>query len=84
MMLNVIALSLLHHSSIYTKMGQCSSATRMKRKRRKGDQEGESMKRRRSNKGCLAMVKERRSRFYIARRCILMLLCWHKYANFSS
>ncbi|KAE9612924.1 hypothetical protein Lalb_Chr05g0212131 [Lupinus albus] len=25
------------------------------------------------------MVKERKSRFYIARRCIIMLICWHKY-----
>ncbi|XP_024005666.1 uncharacterized protein LOC112082279 [Eutrema salsugineum] len=60
-------------------MGQCSSTTKMRRKRKR--EEGgcsESMER---NKGCLAMVKERRSRFYIARRCILMLLCWHKYAN---
>ncbi|CAL9228365.1 unnamed protein product [Arabidopsis halleri] len=60
-------------------MGQCSSTTKMRRKRKRGE-EGcrESMER---NKGCLAMVKERRSRFYLARRCILMLLCWHKYAN---
>ncbi|KAF8043379.1 hypothetical protein BT93_A1654 [Corymbia citriodora subsp. variegata] len=29
--------------------------------------------------GCWAMVREQRSRFYIARRCIVMLLCWHKY-----
>ncbi|EOX90732.1 ROTUNDIFOLIA like 6, putative [Theobroma cacao] len=32
-------------------------------------------------RGCLAMVKERRSRFYIARRCLVMLLCWHKYGK---
>ncbi|CAL0311440.1 unnamed protein product [Lupinus luteus] len=25
------------------------------------------------------MVKEHKSRFYIARRCIMMLICWHKY-----
>ncbi|AEE86564.1 hypothetical protein AtNW77_Chr4g0315121 [Arabidopsis thaliana] len=61
-------------------MGQCSSATKMRRKRKREEECcRESMERR--NKGCLAMVKERRSRFYIARRCILMLLCWHKYAN---
>ncbi|XP_023633688.1 uncharacterized protein LOC111829243 [Capsella rubella] len=61
-------------------MGQCSSTTRTRRRKRKRQEEGcrESMGR---NKGCLAMVKERRSRFYIARRCVLMLLCWHKYAN---
>ncbi|XP_019088293.1 PREDICTED: uncharacterized protein LOC109127649 [Camelina sativa] len=61
-------------------MGQCSSTTRMRRKRKRGEEEAcrESMERAR---GCLAMVKERRSRFYIARRCIHMLLCWHKYAN---
>ncbi|XP_021274878.1 uncharacterized protein LOC110409752 [Herrania umbratica] len=32
-------------------------------------------------RGCLAMVKEQRSRFYIARRCLVMLLCWHKYGK---
>ncbi|KAF8101533.1 hypothetical protein N665_0204s0030 [Sinapis alba] len=58
-------------------MGQCSSTTKMKRKRKRDREEGC----RESNRGCLAMVKERRCRFYIARRCILMLLCWHKYAN---
>ncbi|KAF8101101.1 hypothetical protein N665_0210s0036 [Sinapis alba] len=62
-------------------MGQCSSTTKMRRKRKRGEEEGcresSSVEK---NRGCLAMVKERRSRFYIARRCILMLLCWHKYA----
>lgn len=32
--------------------------------------------------GCLAMVKEQRSRFYIARKCVVMLLCWHKYSKY--
>lgn len=27
------------------------------------------------------MAKEYRSRFYILRRCVAMLLCWHKYAK---
>ncbi|KAG2696580.1 hypothetical protein I3843_07G062700 [Carya illinoinensis] len=31
--------------------------------------------------GCLATVKEKRSRLYIARKCAVMLLCWHKYGN---
>jgi hypothetical protein len=25
------------------------------------------------------MVKEHKSRFYIIRRCVMMLICWHKY-----
>lgn len=33
--------------------------------------------------GCLAAVKERRSRLYIARKCVVMLLCWHKYGKYS-
>ena len=32
-----------------------------------------------NDKGCFAMIKEHKSRFYIVRRCILMLICWHKY-----
>ncbi|KAG2243374.1 hypothetical protein Bca4012_015696 [Brassica carinata] len=61
-------------------MGQCSSTTKMRRKRKRENKGGcrESTER---SRGCLMMVKEKRSRFYIARRCILMLLCWHKYAN---
>ncbi|KAF8697812.1 hypothetical protein HU200_035300 [Digitaria exilis] len=30
-------------------------------------------------KGCLAVAREQRSRFYIFRRCVAMLVCWHKY-----
>ncbi|KAI4298699.1 hypothetical protein L6164_032227 [Bauhinia variegata] len=29
-------------------------------------------------KRCLAAAKEQRSRFYILKRCIIMLLCWQK------
>ncbi|EOY28713.1 Uncharacterized protein TCM_030235 [Theobroma cacao] len=32
-------------------------------------------------KRCLTMAKEQRSRFYILRRCVIMLLCWQKYGN---
>ncbi|OAY84579.1 hypothetical protein ACMD2_03631 [Ananas comosus] len=31
--------------------------------------------------GCLAMAKEKRSRLYILRRCVVMLLCWNKYGK---
>ncbi|CAH8344973.1 unnamed protein product [Eruca vesicaria subsp. sativa] len=62
-------------------MGQCSSTTKMRRKRRREEEEGYRESSAEKSRGCLAMVNERRSRFYIARRCILMLLCWHKYAN---
>jgi len=30
-------------------------------------------------RGCLALAREQRSRFYIFRRCVAMLVCWHKY-----
>ncbi|KAL3723676.1 hypothetical protein ACJRO7_035789 [Eucalyptus globulus] len=33
--------------------------------------------------GCWAMVREQKSRFYIARRCIVMLLCWHIYGKLN-
>ncbi|CAO2829477.1 unnamed protein product [Amaranthus hypochondriacus] len=40
------------------------------------EKENQNHRRWRSN-GCWAIVKEQRSRFYIARKCIWMLLCWH-------
>ncbi|KAG8651132.1 hypothetical protein MANES_07G133164v8 [Manihot esculenta] len=30
---------------------------------------------------CSRLVKEHRTRFYILRRCIVMLICWHKYSE---
>ncbi|KAI4298700.1 hypothetical protein L6164_032227 [Bauhinia variegata] len=33
-------------------------------------------------KRCLAAAKEQRSRFYILKRCIIMLLCWQKYEQY--
>lgn len=30
---------------------------------------------------CSSLVKEQRARFYIMRRCVSMLLCWHKYGD---
>ncbi|CAN6698870.1 unnamed protein product [Malus baccata var. baccata] len=33
--------------------------------------------------GCWSMIREKRSRFYIARRCVVMLLCWQKYGKIS-
>ncbi|OMO83443.1 hypothetical protein COLO4_22503 [Corchorus olitorius] len=69
-----------------TLMGQCASAGAATSRGRRPDDcscggvvvsvsESERLQ------GCLAMVNERRSRFYIARRCIVMLLCWHKYGK---
>ncbi|EFH40898.1 predicted protein [Arabidopsis lyrata subsp. lyrata] len=29
---------------------------------------------------CRNMAKEHKSRFYIMKRCVLMLVCWHKHA----
>ena len=28
---------------------------------------------------CARLVKEQRARFYIIRRCVIMLICWHEY-----
>ncbi|KAF0918665.1 hypothetical protein E2562_025595 [Oryza meyeriana var. granulata] len=28
---------------------------------------------------CARLVKEQRARFYIMRRCVTMLVCWHEY-----
>ncbi|XP_057978934.1 small polypeptide DEVIL 11-like [Malania oleifera] len=30
---------------------------------------------------CARLVKEQRARFYIMRRCVTMLLCWHDYPD---
>ncbi|XP_026379269.1 uncharacterized protein LOC113273914 [Papaver somniferum] len=36
-----------------------------------------SSKRRRLSRGLGGVLKEQRSRLYIIRRCVVMLLCWH-------
>ncbi|KVI02960.1 DVL-like protein [Cynara cardunculus var. scolymus] len=36
---------------------------------------------RRSSSRCIAAVREKRSRFYIVRKCIVMLVFWHKYGK---
>ncbi|KAL7213532.1 hypothetical protein ACSBR2_016127 [Camellia fascicularis] len=53
-------------------MGQCYSSPSSSQEHN-SDQQNSSLR-----KKCLATVKEYRSRFYIARRCIVMLLCWQK------
>ena len=35
---------------------------------------------RRIGRRCLAIAKQQRTRFYILRRCISILLCWHAHA----
>ncbi|KAM0031870.1 hypothetical protein Hdeb2414_s0016g00498831 [Helianthus debilis subsp. tardiflorus] len=30
---------------------------------------------------CARLVKEQRARFYIMRRCVSMLVCWHDYGD---
>ncbi|KAL5557468.1 hypothetical protein UlMin_039704 [Ulmus minor] len=55
-------------------MGQCVS----RQEKQKGGGEVEETK----ENGCLAMVKEKKSRFYIARKCLMMLICWHKYSKY--
>lgn len=29
---------------------------------------------------CASLVKEQRARFYIMRRCVVMLICWRDYS----
>lgn len=41
---------------------------------------GSSSSSRRIGKRCLLIAKQQRTRFYILRRCITMLLCWHAHA----
>ncbi|CAL0301451.1 unnamed protein product [Lupinus luteus] len=30
---------------------------------------------------CARLVKEQRARFYIMRRCVIMLICWREYSD---
>ncbi|KAI9165377.1 hypothetical protein LWI28_012959 [Acer negundo] len=70
-------------------MGQCTSSSSIKRRSKdKEEEEEEEMKEEGNDEsktnGCLCLVstvKEKKSRFYIARRCAVMLLCWHKYGK---
>lgn len=67
-------------------MGQCHSAASSTQERRRhgtDDDEEESSTSSGLKKRCVAMAKEQRSRFYILRRCIVMLLCWHKYNKYQ-
>ncbi|WJZ95875.1 hypothetical protein VitviT2T_014613 [Vitis vinifera] len=57
-------------------MGQCYSATPTQGSHCHHE-ESSSLKKR-----CLAKAKEQRSRLYILRRCVIMLLCWHKYGKY--
>ncbi|GKV44137.1 hypothetical protein SLEP1_g51351 [Rubroshorea leprosula] len=60
-------------------MGQCTSRTVI---RSGGERWEDCVVSSSERAGCLAVMKEYRSRFYIARRCIIMLLCWQKYGKY--
>ncbi|KAG6550161.1 hypothetical protein Mapa_008118 [Marchantia paleacea] len=67
-------------------MGQCYTAQQKPRERwikksGKGGPAGRYSQRESYGNGCFALVREQRARFYIIRRCITMLLCWHKYGG---
>nr|P0DO27.1 RecName: Full=Small polypeptide ROTUNDIFOLIA LIKE 1; Short=OsRTFL1; Short=Small polypeptide ROT-FOUR-LIKE 1 [Oryza sativa Japonica Group] len=64
-------------------MRQCASASSSTS--RPPEAAGEEGKRRRRRRGWLlqAAAREQRSRFYIFRRCVAMLLCWYKYRNIT-
>nr|KYP66644.1 hypothetical protein KK1_012946 [Cajanus cajan] len=40
--------------------------------------DGGSVQSKTTRHGCFGMVKEYKSRFYIVRRCVRLLICWHK------
>ncbi|KAK6793401.1 hypothetical protein RDI58_006854 [Solanum bulbocastanum] len=68
-------------------MGQCVSSTftcdehrRPISWRNKDDRQKLDNKKHKVS-SCYAMIKEQRSRFYIIRRCIIMLIFWHKYSK---
>ncbi|KAG4973482.1 hypothetical protein JHK87_030303 [Glycine soja] len=56
-------------------MGQSASRTTHNR----GEFSGGGCPVHSKRQGRFAMIKEHKSRLYIVRRCILMLICWHKY-----
>lgn len=56
-------------------MGQCGSRKRGGVEERAEGSVTDKMR-------CLAVAKEHRSRFYIFRRCLVMLLCWPKYGKY--
>ncbi|KAK4583806.1 hypothetical protein RGQ29_021794 [Quercus rubra] len=58
-------------------MGQCISRRAVQRERCNGSGAVCTEK----HSGCVAILKEQRSRLYIARKCVVMLLCWHKYGK---
>ncbi|XWS29147.1 hypothetical protein CRYUN_Cryun24cG0003600 [Craigia yunnanensis] len=62
-------------------MGQCASRAAAAGERKNWDDSRLSRVSPERLQGCLAMAKEQRSRFYIAKRCLVMLLCWHKYGK---
>ncbi|PWZ18504.1 hypothetical protein Zm00014a_024411 [Zea mays] len=50
------------------------TATRLDRRRRKRGGGCAGLRRR-----CYAVLKQQRTRLYILRRCVTMLLCWHQH-----
>ncbi|KAK8944173.1 hypothetical protein KSP39_PZI008408 [Platanthera zijinensis] len=59
-------------------MGQCAS----RRSSRTTGESWDSGRQSSSEKlGWIAAAREHRSRLYILRRCVVMLLCWHKYGK---
>lgn len=64
-------------------MGQCASRGGTSHRggggRRRGDSASDYIPRRH---GCFGIIKEYKSRFYIARKCVVMLICWHKYGKY--
>ncbi|PIN13582.1 hypothetical protein CDL12_13781 [Handroanthus impetiginosus] len=58
-------------------MGQCYSGPSTLHQHPKESSSSSSSFRTR----CLPIAKEQRSRLYIIRRCIFILICWHKYKD---
>ncbi|RWW73322.1 hypothetical protein BHE74_00018808 [Ensete ventricosum] len=55
--------------------GHCYGSESAESRRRRGSTDDAGLRRR-----CLTMVKQQRTRLYILRRCVSMLLCWHAHS----
>ncbi|KAJ3680469.1 hypothetical protein LUZ60_016747 [Juncus effusus] len=55
-------------------MGQCSS-----RKIRNSDRWDDGSISNSEKNGCFAIIREKKAKLYILRKCVMMLICWHKH-----
>ncbi|KAL5706309.1 hypothetical protein ACHQM5_024496 [Ranunculus cassubicifolius] len=66
-------------------MGQCSSSRSSKDEGKWKDESSSETTLEvtsEAKRGWLALVRERRSRFYIVKKCVIMLIRWNKYGKY--